>query len=364
MRILMTTDTVGGVWTYCLELLRGLAPLDIHVTLATLGPPPRPRHLAALTGLDHVELAVHEGRLEWMPDYGDDDLARAGEWLLELEQRERPDLVHLDDYAHAALPWRAPAIVVGHSCVRSWWRAVHGTDAPPEWDGYRRRVRAGLAAARAVVAPTAWMLGQLLSCYQLRFDGLVINNARRAEDFRSAAKRPLVLGAGRLWDQAKNLATLDAAAKDLPWPVLVAGDVDDGHGRRASAAHAKLLGELAPRELAWWLAHASIFAHPARYEPFGLAALEAALSGCALVLGDIASLREIWGDAAIFVDPDDPDALAATLRALIDDPARRTTMATRAEARAQRYSIARMVAAYHGLYLEIARDRMITSCAS
>jgi len=363
MRVMMTTDTVGGVFGYCVELIRALRPHDVQVTLASVGPAPRPHQQATLADLDDVQVLVREARLEWMPEC-EDDLARTGEWLLELERRVRPDLIHLNDYAHAALPWRAPVIVVGHSCVLSWWRAVHGTDAPPSWDRYRQRVQAGLAAARAVVAPTAWMLSQLLACYRVRFDGLVINNARRAADFCPEPASPVVLGAGRLWDQAKNLVTLDAAAERLPWPVLVAGDRSDPRGQRADASHVTLLGSLAPHELAWWMAHAAIFAHPARYEPFGLAPLEAALSGCALVLGDIASLREVWGDAATFVNPGDPLALASTLRMLIDDSARRTMMAVRAHARARRYSVARMAAAYHNLYLEVARDRMITACAS
>jgi glycosyltransferase involved in cell wall biosynthesis len=363
MRILMTTDTVGGVFDYCMELIRGLQPHYVEVTLASMGPRPWDHQIEALRGLDNVELNIHEGRLEWMPDC-EDELARAGEWLLELEARARPELVHLNGYAHAALPWQAPAIVVGHSCVCSWWRAVHRSQAPASWDGYRQRVRAGLARTHAVVAPTAWMLAQLLSCYEVRFEGLVINNARRVEDFRAGPKHALVLGAGRLWDKAKNLAALDAAAEQLPWPVLVAGERSGPQAHEIAAANVELLGQLPARELAWWMARAPIFAHPARYEPFGLAPLEAALSGCALVLGDIGSLREIWGDAALFVDPDDHDQLAATLRALIDDAPRRAMMAARAHARACRYSVARMVAAYHHLYLEVAHDRTLTACAS
>jgi glycogen synthase len=370
MHILMTTDAVGGVWSYCTELIRGLQPFGVRVTLASLGPPPRADQIQSLADLDNVELAICEGRLEWMPDC-EEDLARAGAWLLELERRCQPDLIQLDDYAHAALAWRAPTIVVGHSCVLSWWRAVHRGSAPSSWHGYRRRVQAGLAAAQAVVAPSAWMLGQLWSCYKVQFAGLVINNARRADDFRPGPGSPQVLGAGRVWDPAKNLAALDAAAEHLPWPVFVAGDPDDPHGGRVAPRHARLLGSLAAPELAWWMRHSSIFAHPARYEPFGLAPLEAAMSGCALVLGDIASLREIWGDAALFVEPDDHRALAATLQSLIDDPARRTMMAARARARARRYSVQRMCSAYHALYFEVARDlgevdrdRRITACAS
>ena len=71
------------------------------------------------------------------------------------------------------------------------------------------------------------------------------------------------------------------------------------------------------------LAASAIYALPARYEPFGLSALEAGLCGCALVLGDIPSLREVWGDAAVFVDPHDAQALAKALNCLIDHPEQR-----------------------------------------
>lgn len=363
MRVLMTTDTVGGVFDYCVELIRGLQAYDVEVTLASLGPRPRAHQWETLRRLPNVEVAVHEGRLEWMPDC-ERDLARAGEWLLDIETRACPDVVHVNGYAHAALAWQAPPIVVGHSCVCSWWRAVHRSWAPADWDFYRERVRAGLSHARAVVAPTAWMLAQLLSDYGVRFEGLVINNARRSEDFSAGPKRALILAAGRLWDQAKNLTALDAVAKKLRWPVLVAGDGHDPQGRTVAATHVELLGSLPSRELAWWMKYASIFAHPARYEPFGLAPLEAAYSGCALVLGDIGSLREIWGDAALFVDPEDHEQLAATLQGLIEDPLQRAIMAARAHARASRYAVPRMVSAYHQLYLEVAHDRMITACAS
>jgi glycogen synthase len=96
-----------------------------------------------------------------------------------------------------------------------------------------------------------------------------------------------------------------------------------------------------------WLSRATVFAEPARYEPFGLAALEAALCGCALVLGDIPSLREVWGEAATFVSPDDPDELAVAVNAALDDPGRR---AAAARERARRYRPEMMADAYLDAY--------------
>jgi glycosyltransferase involved in cell wall biosynthesis len=180
----------------------------------------------------------------------------------------------------------------------------------------------------------------------------VIPNGREAAAFAPRAKEPFVAGVGRLWDEAKNLETLDRAAAALPWPVLLAGD---SGGRRCSAA--RLLGELPPDATAALLARASVFAAPARYEPFGLAALEAGLSGCALVLGDIPSLREVWGDAAAFVAPDDAEALAYAVRRLIDVPSMCSDAAARARRRALRYDRASMAEAYVRLYRRLMRDR-------
>jgi glycosyltransferase involved in cell wall biosynthesis len=99
-----------------------------------------------------------------------------------------------------------------------------------------------------------------------------------------------------------------------------------------------------------WYARASIYALPARYEPFGLSVLEAASAGCALVLGDIPSLRENWDGAALFVPPDDHCALTAAINDLINDPRRRALLAQGAVTRASRFSLGRMVDEYAALY--------------
>lgn len=355
-RILMTTDTVGGVWTYALELAAGLGRLGLEVHLATLGDPPSPAQRRAAKRLGNVELYTSLFRLEWMRDsWG--DVRTSGEWLLALEREIRPDLVHLNQYAFGALPFRAPSLVAGHSCVYSWWRAVHGTEPPAEWQPYRRVVAQGLAGADLVVAPTHAMLRELEELYGLSGPSTVIANGRSPAQFRPAPqKEPFVLSVGRLWDEAKNLQALDRAAEGLPWKVKVAGPVehpDGGADGKARSPRVRLLGRLAPDDLSGWFARASIYALPARYEPFGLSVLEAALSGCALVLGDIPSLRENWDGMARFVDPEDPEELRRALRSLVDDPAGRVELASRARSRALAFAPERQAARYLEAYARL-----------
>lgn len=351
-RVLLTADTVGGVWTYATDLARGLAARGVQVHLATMGAPLRAPQRAMLDGLD-VVLHESDWKLEWM-DQPWDEVDRAGDWLLGLEHLVRPDLVHLNQYAFGALPWSVPTLLVAHSCVLSWWQAVHGEPAPAAlWATYRRRVAHGLAGASRVAAPTRAMLATLAPNYGLPVGGCVLPNGRDPAVFRPLPKQPVVFAAGRFWDEAKNLAALDAVAPALPWPVRVAGALASPDGRERRPSHVRALGELPPALLAAELGSASIYCLPARYEPFGLSVLEAALAGCALVLGDIASLRETWGEAAVYVAPDDHAALRGALQRLVARPQERERLARAARARAQRLTHDAMaqacLAAYAGL---------------
>ena len=373
-RILMTADTVGGVWTYALELARGLAPYGVEVALATMGRWLSREQRQQLAGLPNVEVFESDYRLEWMPNAWR-AVDEAGDWLLGVEQRVEPHVIQLNGYAHGGLRWQSPKLVVGHSCVLSWWQAVRGTSAPAEWGNYRTRVQAGLTAADLVVAPSAQMLECLRRHYGPLPHARIIPNGRRLETLKQRPKEKFILSAGRLWDAAKNISTLAAIAPELPWPVCLAGDPGPPgaaqRGNHPAHRHAVLgtgvwreamhLGRLSPAQLLPWFERAAIYAAPARYEPFGLSILEAAQAGCALVLGDIASLRELWTDAAVFVPPTDAEELTEVLRELSASPAWRGELGIKAKARAERYSPESMAAAYLATYQELLGQPVLAS---
>ena len=354
MTVLMTADTVGGVWTYALDLARALGTRGVRVVLATMGEAPTPEQRLEAKGIDALTLVESTYRLEWMTDPWA-DVHNAGTWLLDLDRRVRPDVVHLNGYAHGALPFSAPVLMTAHSCVLSWWQAVKGEDAPDSWNRYRAAVSTGLRHADMVVAPSRAMANCVERLYGVPSPVRVVPNGRDESMYSVGRKANFVLAAGRLWDEGKNVALVAKAASSMPWPVYVAGDTTPGDCLPSVTA----LGRLSTRRLARWYADASIYALPARYEPFGLSALEAGLSGCALVLGDIPSLREVWGAAASYVQPDDAAALARVVSELAGDTDLRDEMASRALARARRYSLAQTVDAYLGLYGEL-----IDSCSA
>ncbi len=439
LRILMTADTIGGVWTYCLDLCRAVQGHGVEFLLATMGDPPSSLQRTQAAELPNVRLVSSTWKLEWMDDPWR-DVELAGRWLQSLADDYSPDVVHLSSYAHGALNWNAPVLVVAHSCVISWWHAVKGTPPPPMWNPYRHAVTQGLQRASLIVAPTQAMLSSIARHYPDAFgrgddaldrsgnacdniargarardiavcdagtcdstvcdactrasragdvgvsntaghamsdqrgrsacqagdidagcDALrrarVIFNGRDPSLYGPQAKQPFILSAGRLWDEAKNLGVLCDIASEIPWPIRVAGPTTSPDGRTVSARGLALLGALPPAALAREFACAAIYALPARYEPFGLSALEAAMSGCALVLGDIPSLREVWADSAVYVDPRSPADCRDALRDLIAHPIRRQSLADRARERARRYTTDAMGLAYLSAYRQLAARR-------
>src|SRR5215211_6363940 len=156
MKILISTDTVGGVFTYTADLAAALEAAGDEVVVATMGPSLRPAQREALP----ARVSESGFRLEWMENPWV-EVAAAGDFLLALEEQEQPDVIHLCSYAHGSLAFQAPQVLVAHSSVLSWWRAVHGAEAPPSWNRYRAEMAAGLESAHALVAPTAAVLRDL-----------------------------------------------------------------------------------------------------------------------------------------------------------------------------------------------------------
>ena len=149
-------------------------------------------------------------------------------------------------------------------------------------------IRAGLHAADAIIAPSQAHSRSLASVYGFA-DAHVVHNGRGPretlrDEHDGKAARPVVLAAGRLWDEGKNIGFLDAVAREVDGRFVAAGPLRGPHGASISLETILPLVELSPAGMASCYAQACVFASPARYEPFGLAVLEAAQAGLALVL--------------------------------------------------------------------------------
>ncbi len=346
LRILMTADAVGGVWTYATTLACALAARGADVHLVVQGPAPTPAQRSMIAGTS-VRCVESPLALEWQDPAGE-TMGTARQFHAALEKKLRPNIVHLNSFREASFDWQCPVLVAAHSCVNSWAKACDdmGWLWDEKWRRYSKHVAAGLQHATAWVCPTHAFRDMMLDLYRPRSPGFVIWNGSPRQTGDIGSKEPMILAAGRMWDAAKNLSALEQAAKGLEWPVLVAGSTVD----IASDPAIRQLGALSHAELNQLMQQAAIFTSPARYEPFGLAVLEAAAAGCALVLADIPTFRELWNDAALFIDPSDTRALHRALADLCANTAERSRLQQAARLRSRRYAQRRMVDSYAALY--------------
>jgi glycosyltransferase involved in cell wall biosynthesis len=357
LRLLMTTDAVGGVWTYALALAGALAPLGVKTALAVLGPGPGLAETAEASAIPNLELVETGLPLDWTAREAQ-EVREAGAALAELARRHEADLIQLNSPALAA-GTRFPAPVAGvcHSCVATWWAAVRGGAMPEDFRWRTEANRQGLVACHALVAPSAAFADATARAYELPRP-LTVHNGRRPAPFVSTARLRQVFTAGRLWDEGKNIAALDAAAALIDAPLRAAGPLEGPNGARVALTTAEALGPLPSAQVRGCLAQAPIFASTARYEPFGLAVLEAAQAGCALVLSDIPTFRELWHGAAVFVPADDPSAIASVLQALLDAPDRTAALGAAARTRAGHYTLDVMAERMLGVYGVLLASRL------
>jgi glycosyltransferase involved in cell wall biosynthesis len=433
MHVLITADTVGGVWTYVRELTTALARRGVRITLVSLGHIPSPHQTEWMEDLPQFDFRPTAFRLEWMQD-SEQDLELSTQYLLAVIREVQPDLVHLNQYGYGAMDIDVPKVLVAHSDVVSWWFAVHGGPPPetPWLRWYRDTVLRGLLGADVVVAPSQTMLDAIRAHYfdawtsgvpsvpwacgptnstknedgviltlsgakrkDLLFSGAlnsirdaghvargsvsppesakagrndpqaprtqVICNGRTPTLFNPhVSKEGYAISVGRLWDGGKQAVLLTQIEPPLP-VYLVGSDAHPDDACRGGALRAhndklRFCGQKSERELRQLYSRADMYLAPSRYEPFGLAPLEAALSRCALVLNDIPSFRELWGEHACYFRRNDAASLASAMEQFTLQPASCRAYANLAYRHARtRFSGERMAGEYLELYHSLVR---------
>jgi glycogen synthase len=363
MRILMTTDTVGGVWSFTKELSSEFLKNGSAIALVSFGRMPSNAQRvwadaqSARWGARFRYDAL-DTPLEWMVENGR-AFSEAAPVLARIAQEFDSDLLLSSQYCFGALELDIPRAVVAHSDVLSWAEACrpHGLERSEWLDTYRGLVQNGLHHANAVVAPTRWMLDELGNNFTLPQERGVIANGRTLPEVDTSSTRKMqAVTAGRLWDEAKNLKMLETV--DSPIPLLIAGETEyESVSLSVDGTDIRVLGALAEDELLTVFRESAIYICTSRYEPFGLAPLEATLCGCAVLANDIPSLREVWGDAALYFSG--AESLSSWLWRLSDHPWLLNEAREIAGSRAREFTAERMAASYLNLFRSMLKQSLV-----
>lgn len=357
-----------SLWPCHVDLAQALAELGIGSTIAMTGPAPSDAQRAAAAAVPG--LTIVDSGLDLDPREADSaSFAEAGRHLARLAKALDADLVQLGNAALAAeAPFGCPVVILHSGCAVTRWEAVHDSPLPAEYKWRADLIRAGLKAASAVVAPTDAHAELVQRRYGLAETPRTVNIGRTPLELRSSAPHDCVLTAGRLWDESSNLRVLDAAASRIGVPIRAAGPVTGPNGVEVVFDHLHCLGSLEESEIGRWLSARPVFVSTALYEPVGLSVLAAASAGCALILSDIPSFRELWAEVAVFVDPRDERGYSETIANLVGDDFERAVLGRAARERAALYSpqamAAQMAAIYRSLLPAVNRPVLAARAAA
>lgn len=304
----------GGSGTYIVELLRALRRRDLRVRPVTAWHPRRALSDRGLDGAVRAPLprvALYEA---WN---------RLGAPRVEHLGRSAPDVVHATTWAVPAT--RTPLVVTVHDLA---FLRDPGHFTPRGNAYFRRSLDRVRDFADAVVVPSRQTRDE---CVDVGIEASRIHvvphgvRSPRPTDAEVTAFRQRHDLPGRfvLWcgtrEPRKNLRTLLAAyasaADDLEAELVLVGP--DGWGDLdlppGDVAGVRWLGRLDDADLRCAYDAAHVFAFPSIREGFGMPVLEAMAHGTPVVTSAGSPMADIAGDAALLVDPADPDDLAAAL---------------------------------------------------
>jgi glycosyltransferase involved in cell wall biosynthesis len=358
-----------GIGTYIRNLLQQLASLDHDTEFVLLCRSGDASGLAAFLGENFRTVAV---------DAGNYSLAEQIAIPLVL-RRERVTLFHAPHYVLPPLV-RCRSIVTIHDCIHLMFPEY----LPNRLAHAYAKASITLAARRAkrILTVSESSKRDILRFVDVPADRIdVIYNAYdecfaiepREEDVLRVRERyqlqdPFVLYAGNVKPH-KNLERLieafgivRRAGFDALKLVLIGDDISKYAVLRRAVhrlqlhKHVRFLGYLPEETLAVMYRLAGVFVFPSLYEGFGLPPLEAMASGTPVITSNASSLPEVVGDAALLVDPYDPDAIADAIRRIVSDETLRADLHRRGLARAKEFSWKQSVARVRRIYDEVAVD--------
>jgi hypothetical protein len=304
--VLITTDPRGPEWQLTLELAKGLRQLGVRTSLAAVAPP--------LPSQAENAVAIPDLNLHFNAESGQN-----ADWMLFLEGRADPDLIHLFPGSTASLAWRKPTL----------WSMLHDED------------ELGLLNSHNIVAfPTHHAASKAEVG-----NAVVVHPGLEADAYRWTQNRELVFATG----SDSDIPLLAKVAADQPWPIYL-----NGVSRlQENVPNIIPVGKIHSSALPAWCGRSPVYLHCGTDELFPIPVLEAAFCNCALVLPDTPSLRELWDRAALFFDPGDANTLAAALSQVVEDEGIRHYYRMRARERAASFTTQAMAQNYLFAYQDM-----------
>lgn len=252
------------------------------------------------------------------------------------------DLVHFAQFNHPLL-YRRPFVITIHDITMHYYPSGSQKNSWSRRLAYKK-IMADCRRAKRILVPSESTKSDLVGVLGIQPAKVVITPEGVESTYQPASPDKVVELKKRLglperyllfvsrWERYKGLSVLLDAHKQLgrEFPELglvIAGKPDRQNPEVANAvaeaqrAGLKVVtpGFVAEEDLPTLYSAASVYVLPSLYEGFGLMVLEAFASGVPVVTSNVSSLPEVAGDAALLVDPRNPDEIAGAIKSILTD---------------------------------------------
>jgi glycosyltransferase involved in cell wall biosynthesis len=355
-----------GIGTYIRNLLRHLARLDRQSEYIAFCRPEDAEDIRAL-GPNFRPVPNRAPHYSWRE-----------QWSLPLAAwREKPDVFHAPHYV---LPPFTPgrSVVTIHDCIHLMF---------PEYLPYRfakvyarQMMRSATHRADRILTVSESSKRDILRFFSIDPDKIAVIYNAIDERFwtppadtamarvreRYQLEDPFVLYVGNVKPHKNVERLVEAFARVVQQrsdklKLLIIGDEISKFQTLRRAVHrhqlhgqVRFLGFVGEDTLSVLYRLAGVFVFPSLYEGFGLPPLEAMACGAPVITSNVSSLPEVVGDAALLVDPYNPDEIAEAIVRVLSDPSLAADLRARGLARAREFSWERSVERTLAIYREVA----------
>ena len=219
--------------------------------------------------------------------------------------------------------------------------------------GYKLIITNAIKKAAKIITPSNFVKSQIVKTFRVDPSKIVVTYEAAEEEYFRNSKLPekelFLVYVGNIYPHKNLNRLLDALAilKNVKLTIVCPRDVftkrlEGEIKNRGLDSKVKMLGYQNPKDLADLFKKATAYVFPSLSEGFGIPGLNAMVTGLPVICSNIPTLKEVYQDAALYFDPNDPKDIAIKINEVLTDKKTRTVLVEKGKEQVKKYSWQKM----------------------
>jgi len=308
-------------------------------------------------------------------------------------RKQNLDLLHVPHF-NVPIFFREKFVVTIHDLIHNHFKEESTTTRHKQLFklkrfGYRLVIKNAVHKAKKIIVPTKFVKDEIVEHFNINPEKIVVTYEAAEEEYfnleplathnlgeagKTLNRQPFLIYVGNVYPHKNLNALLDALvimknwkleSSALPsvsgnWKLTIVCPRNIFWRRLTSEIKSRGLsgkveteGYLSPTELSKLFSKAAAYIFPSLSEGFGIPGLNAMASGLPVVASDIPTLKEVYGEAALYFDPNDPNNIAQAIKKVLTDEKAKIVLVEKGKEQVKKYSWQKMAEQTLKIYNEV-----------